>query len=61
MKLEVSILKILDNRLETTEIKELDFSLEDKDYETIPIYPNNKDGIESELRINYCEEGDEER
>lgn len=62
MKIEVSILRVLDdNKLETIEMKELDFDNNSEDYEIIPVYPNNKDGIKSKLRINYYKEGDEER
>ena len=62
MKLEVSILKVSRDKLETVEIKEIDIDNDFKvgEYEIIPVYSNNKDGIECEKRINYYE-GDEER
>lgn len=62
MKLEVSILKVSRDKLETVEIKEIDIDngFKDEEYEIIPVYSNSKDGIESEKRINYYE-GDEER
>lgn len=62
MKLEVSILRISGDKLETVEMKEIDIDndFRNEEYEIIPVYLNSKDGIESEKRINYYE-GDEER
>ena len=63
MKLGISILEMIGDKLETTEIKEIDFdnNFKDEDYEIISVYSNSKDEIESGLRINYYKEGDEER
>lgn len=61
MKLDISILRVSEDKLETVEMKETDIDNDFKDgeYEIIPVYLNSKDGIESEKRINYYEGGDE--